>query len=124
MATPTTSGTYVFTFNDSTKAYTVSGGTPTCATPTFSVSSGSAVSTGTAVTIKVAATPQGMPAGHRAVGINDQHLHLEVPADSPLAVGDLVGLGISHPCTTFDKWRLIYVVDDDYEVVDAVRTFF
>lgn len=68
--------------------------------------------------------PQAMPAGHRAIGINDQHLHLEVPADSPLAVGDLVGLGISHPCTTFDKWRLIYVVNDDYEVLDAVRTFF
>ena len=32
---------------------------------------------------------------------------LDLPADDPLAVGDLVGCGISHPCTTFDKWRLI-----------------
>ena len=68
--------------------------------------------------------PQPMPAGHRAVGINDQHTHLELPADSPLSVGDLVGFGISHPCTTFDKWQLLYVVDDAYDVVDAVRTFF
>ena len=30
--------------------------------------------------------------------------------------GDLVGCGISHPCTAFDKWRLIPVVDDDYTV--------
>lgn len=68
--------------------------------------------------------PQPMPAGHRAVGINDQHLHLEIPADSPLAVGDLVGLGISHPCTTFDKWRWMAVVDARYNVVDAIVTHF
>jgi D-serine dehydratase len=35
-----------------------------------------------------------------------------------------VGLGISHPCTTFDKWRVIWVVDDAYDVVDAVTTRF
>ena len=38
--------------------------------------------------------------------------------------GDEVELGISHPCTTFDKWRWIPVVDDDDRVVDVVRTFF
>ena len=47
-----------------------------------------------------------------------------LPADSPLQVGDLVSFGISHPCTTFDKWRLLYVVDDDYTVTEAIRTFF
>ena len=26
--------------------------------------------------------------------------------------------------TAFDKWCLIFVVDEDYRVVDAVRTFF
>ena len=31
-----------------------------------------------------------------------------------LAVGDLVGFGISHPCTTYDKWRAIPIVDDAY----------
>jgi D-serine deaminase-like pyridoxal phosphate-dependent protein len=56
--------------------------------------------------------------------LNDQHAYLRVPRDDPLAVGDLVGCGISHPCTAFDKWRLIPVVDDDYTVVDAVATFF
>ena len=39
-------------------------------------------------------------------------------------VGDLVGCGISHPCTTFDKWRWMPVVDDDYGVTGAIRTFF
>jgi D-serine dehydratase len=60
----------------------------------------------------------------RIVALNDQHAWVDLPADDPLAVGDLVGCGISHPCTTFDKWRLIPVVDDDYRVVDAVHTFF
>ena len=34
------------------------------------------------------------------------------------------GLGISHPCTTFDKWRVISVVDDAYNVVDVITTRF
>ena len=46
------------------------------------------------------------------------------PADSPLAVGDIVGFGIGHPCTTFDKWQLLYLVDDAYNVTGAVRTYF
>jgi D-serine deaminase-like pyridoxal phosphate-dependent protein len=35
---------------------------------------------------------------------------------------------LSHPCTAFDKWRAIPVVDDadgdDPLVVDVVRTYF
>lgn len=56
--------------------------------------------------------------------LDDQHAYLSLPADDQLAPGDLVCLGISHPCTTFDKWRVIPVVDDDYRVIDAVHTFF
>lgn len=56
--------------------------------------------------------------------LNDQHAFIHLPANDPLAVGDLIGCGISHPCTAFDKWRLIGVVDDDYNVVDAIHTFF
>jgi D-serine dehydratase len=62
--------------------------------------------------------------GTRVTALNDQHAYLTLPHGSPLRVGDLVGFGVSHPCTTFDKWHLIYVVDDDYRIVDAVRTFF
>jgi D-serine dehydratase len=36
----------------------------------------------------------------------------------------MVGCGISHPCTTFDKWRVMYVVNEDYDVVSAVTTYF
>jgi D-serine dehydratase len=62
--------------------------------------------------------------GHEVTGLNDQHCHLRIPADSPLAVGDMVCFGISHPCLTFDKWQVIPVVDDDYNVISAVRTYF
>jgi D-serine deaminase-like pyridoxal phosphate-dependent protein len=56
--------------------------------------------------------------------LDDQHAYLVTPASSRLAPGDLVGMGISHPCTTFDKWRVIPAVDDEYQVVDAIHTFF
>jgi D-serine dehydratase len=68
--------------------------------------------------------PQDLGPGFQVSGLYDQHTCLKVPTDSPLRVGDLVSFGISHPCTTFDKWRLLYVVDDDYTVTEAIRTFF
>jgi D-serine dehydratase len=49
---------------------------------------------------------------------------MTVPSDTPLEVGDLVSFGVSHPCTTFDKWQLLYLVDDAYNVTGAVRTYF
>jgi D-serine dehydratase len=70
------------------------------------------------------AAPQTMPASHVVSGLNDQHCHMAIPADSPLSVGDMVGFGISHPCLTFDKWQVICLVDDDYTVTGAVKTFF
>jgi D-serine dehydratase len=61
----------------------------------------------------------------RLADLNDQHAYLRFPeADPGPAVGDLIGLGISHPCTTFDKWRWLPVVDDRYNVIDAVATHF
>jgi D-serine dehydratase len=57
------------------------------------------------------------------VRLNDHHGYLKF-ADLDLAVGDRIAVGISHPCTTFDRWKYLYVVDDDYNVVSVVRTFF
>lgn len=66
--------------------------------------------------------------GHEIVATNDQHAHVAVPAGSPLRVGDVVRLGLSHPCTAFDKWSLIPVVDSSSAripvVTDLVRTYF
>ncbi len=63
-------------------------------------------------------------AGWRMAAVSDQHAHMAVPPGHGVEVGDLVALGPSHPCTTFDKWRTLYLVDDDYTVTEAVRTFF
>jgi D-serine dehydratase len=68
--------------------------------------------------------PQVLGADFEVTGLNDQHAYLGVPRDSPLRVGDMLGFGISHPCTTFDKWQLLYVVDEDYRVLEGIRTFF
>jgi D-serine dehydratase len=63
-------------------------------------------------------------AGWEMTGLSDQHAHMTVPPGHDVQVGDLVALGPSHPCTTLDKWRTIYLVDDDYNVTDAVETCF
>lgn len=56
--------------------------------------------------------------------LNDQHAYVDVPADFDVTVGDLLGCGISHPCTTFDKWSLIPEVDSEYRIVGTVHTYF
>lgn len=62
-------------------------------------------------------------AGHEVTKLNDQHAFLVLPADSPVEVGDWIGLGLSHPCTVFDKWPLIPLVDGE-TVVGFIRTYF
>jgi len=63
-------------------------------------------------------------AGATVTGLNDQHAYLRLDPDTALAPGDLVCLGISHPCTTLDKWRVIPVLDEQDRVIDIVHTFF
>ncbi len=63
-------------------------------------------------------------AGWQMTAVSDQHAHMTVPPGHGVSVGDLVALGPSHPCTTFDKWRVLYVVDDDYNVTETVATCF
>lgn len=67
--------------------------------------------------------PDADPTSWEITALNDQHAFLQVPASSTVQPGDTVVLGISHPCTLFDKWRVIPVVEDG-RVVDAIRTFF
>lgn len=68
--------------------------------------------------------PQDWAEGTRAVRVDDQHLYLNVDATDEVAVGDLIGFGISHPCTTFDKWRAIPIANDKYQVVAIANTKF
>jgi D-serine deaminase-like pyridoxal phosphate-dependent protein len=62
--------------------------------------------------------------GLSVMRFNDHHAFLSLSADAQLAPGDLICFGISHPCTAFDKWPVIPVVDDEYQVTDLVRTYF
>ncbi|MEV0030296.1 amino acid deaminase [Nocardia sp. NPDC050793] len=82
----------------------------------------------------------GLPVPQRVTGtappcatvtaLNDQHAFVHLPGGTAddLPVGSVVRLGLSHPCTAFDKWRLIPVVDDADaarpSVIDLVHTFF
>lgn len=56
--------------------------------------------------------------------MNDQHSYLR--SEQHLPIGSVVRLGLSHPCTAFDKWRVLPVVAsaDSDVVVDLVRTWF
>jgi D-serine dehydratase len=82
--------------------------------------------------VPVAFTPRGStvptaaPVDWKISGLNDQHAYLRGSGTQhqALRVGDCVALGVSHPCTTFDKWRWMPVVDEAYNVCDAVVTCF
>lgn len=66
-----------------------------------------------------------VPASWKISALNDQHAYLRFdPAGPAPQVGDRVALGISHPCTTFDKWRWMPVVEDDGAVSGAISTRF
>jgi D-serine deaminase-like pyridoxal phosphate-dependent protein len=70
-------------------------------------------------------TPLELP-DSAVVKLNDQHAYLKLSRDerASVEVGDWLRFGVSHPCTTFDKWQMIPVLDDDERVVDLIRTFF
>ena len=62
--------------------------------------------------------------GVEVTGLSDQHAWLRTAPEADLEVGDWIGMGLSHPCTSFDKWQLIPVAEADGTVVDYIRTFF
>ena len=65
-------------------------------------------------------------AGYEVFKLNDQHAFLALPpgAQDSVDVGTWLEFGISHPCTVFDKWQMIPVIDDSGHVMEVVRTFF
>lgn len=62
--------------------------------------------------------------GLTVTGLSDQHAWVATERSGDLEVGDWVALGLSHPCTSFDKWQLIPLVEADGTVTDFIRTFF
>ena len=75
--------------------------------------------------VRDASGMQRPPADWRITALNDQHAYLQFDPNGIVpAVGDRVVLGLSHPCTTFDKWRWMVVAEDDYRVSGAIHTEF
>lgn len=71
------------------------------------------------------ADTQATPSDWRITALNDQHAYLQFDPDGLApAVGDRVVLGLSHPCTTFDKWRWMVIAEDDGSVSGAIHTCF
>lgn len=71
-----------------------------------------------------AKAPSAAPAHWELTKLMDQHAYMKIAEGDDIRVGDMLGLDISHPCLTFDKWRWLLVVDAEFRVVDAVQTFF
>jgi D-serine dehydratase len=67
---------------------------------------------------------RGLEGRYRVAALNDQHAIVRLPKDSPIEVGDLVGFGTSHPCTTFDRWPLLYLMAQDGTVTEGILTCF
>ncbi|MFF6976626.1 amino acid deaminase [Streptomyces sp. NPDC008343] len=68
--------------------------------------------------------PERPATGIFVTALSDQHAWLRTTEEADLEVGDWLGMGLSHPCTSFDKWQLIPVAEADGTVVDYIRTFF
>ncbi|MEJ3654433.1 amino acid deaminase [Actinomycetes bacterium KLBMP 9759] len=70
----------------------------------------------------------GTPLEGEITAVNDQHAYLRYDPATEVRVGQVVRLGLSHPCTAFDKWRWIPVIDEedvaDPVVTELVRTYF
>jgi D-serine dehydratase len=66
-----------------------------------------------------------LPVGEAEIfATNDQHAYARLGQNADWQVGDMIASGISHPCTAFDKWRFMPVVDDSYDVIDGMLSFF
>lgn len=71
--------------------------------------------------------------GAEITSVNDQHSFMIFDASTTtVRPGDVIRLGLSHPCTAFDKWTVIPVLASsepaestgNQTVVDLIHTFF
>jgi D-serine dehydratase len=70
------------------------------------------------------AAPKPAPAHWTVTRMMDQHAFLQIAAQDGLRPGDMIAFDIAHPCLTFDKWRVLALVNDRFDVVDLIQTFF
>ncbi|MCL6701451.1 amino acid deaminase [Pseudomonas sp. T1.Ur] len=60
----------------------------------------------------------------KVTAVMDQHAFMTVAPGVELRVGDIIAFGTSHPCLTFDKWRVGCLVDERLRVVELMETCF
>lgn len=70
------------------------------------------------------AAAQPVPTHWTVTKMMDQHSFLQIAPEDDLRVGDMIAFDISHPCLTFDKWRVLPILDADLNVIDVAQTFF
>jgi len=68
--------------------------------------------------------PHATPPHWETTKLMDQHGYMKIAPGDDVRVGDMIGFNISHPCLTFDKWRVLSILDGNYNVVDVVKTYF
>jgi D-serine dehydratase len=69
-------------------------------------------------------TPRAAPANWIVTRMMDQHAYLQIAVNDDIRPGDMVAFDIAHPCLTFDKWRVLALVNGAYDVIDLIQTFF
>ena len=67
--------------------------------------------------------PGAAPAHWKLTAMMDQHAFMQIGEGDDIQVGDMIAFDISHPCLTFDKWRQVLLVDEQYRVIDVAETF-
>jgi len=70
------------------------------------------------------AAPKAAAAHWETTKLMDQHAFLKIAPVDDIKVGDMIGFDICHPCLTFDKWRVLPIVDSEFNVVEVIQTFF
>ncbi|MCX2900825.1 amino acid deaminase [Pseudomonas mandelii] len=60
----------------------------------------------------------------KVTAVMDQHAFMTVAPGVELRVGDIISFGASHPCLTFDKWRVGCLVDEQLNVIETMETCF
>ncbi|MCK9815302.1 amino acid deaminase [Pseudomonas sp. MAFF 302046] len=60
----------------------------------------------------------------KVTAVMDQHAFLTMAPGVELRVGDIMSFGTSHPCLTFDKWRVGLLVDEHLQVIESLETCF
>ncbi|NGX89513.1 amino acid deaminase [Rahnella sp. Lac-M11] len=64
------------------------------------------------------------PENWKVYAMMDQHAFMSIPENADLKVGDMLVFDICHPCLTFDKWRQLLLVNEQWDVTGAVKTWF